>query len=158
MTIHIDPLQWPQLCSSVRWQTLMQAQAPFESEYAFKQAASASFAKLNESDWLEAFAGHPMIGDIESLAKKYGHGKALSEKEQAQVSGAEREVLESLLVDNQTYRDKFGFIFIIFASDKTAEQMLKALRDRINNRREQELENASQEQMKITLNRMEALL
>lgn len=158
MTIDIDASQWPKLCSSVRWQTLMQAQAPFANQKAFEQAALDAFDKLDESDWLEAFAGHPMIGDIASLEKKYGHGKALSEKEQAQVSGASREVLHHLLQDNHTYRDTFGFIFIIFASDKSAEQMLAALRQRMANTRAQEIENAAQQQIKITLNRMEALL
>lgn len=58
---------------------------------------------------------------------------------------------------NQEYAAKFGFIFIICATGKTAEEMLENLRSRLDNSPEQELRAAAEEQNKITLLRLKKL-
>ncbi len=156
--IHLTPQQLAQICTSARWQALMAAAMPVETSPALRQVANQAFAQLNENDWLEAFAGHPMIGDMASLEKKYAQGKALSAKEQGQVKQAPTQVLEELLTLNQQYRDKFGFIFIVCATNKSAQEMLRLLKARIHRSYEQELQQAATEQQKISHIRMEAYL
>ncbi|NLS14630.1 2-oxo-4-hydroxy-4-carboxy-5-ureidoimidazoline decarboxylase [Vibrio sp. SM6] len=158
-TSHSIPLtgnQLAQICTSVRWQQAMQAQAPFHSHKALTDAADSAFDQLDEPDWLEAFYGHPMIGDLHTLRAKYSQGAALSQSEQASIAGASDAVLTSLLELNQRYLKKFGFIFIVFASDKSASEMLNLLTHRISLSRSQELKNAALEQRKISHHRMES--
>lgn len=147
-----------QICTSKRWIQAMKSQMPFESSSAMQKAAINAFEQLEESDWLEAFAGHPMIGDISSLQKKYAQGKALSEKEQGEVKNAPIETLQELLDLNKQYLEKFGFIFIVCATNKSAEEMLAMLKARIVRTRAEELQQASIEQQKISQIRMEAYL
>lgn len=144
------------ICTSLRWQRLMLSAMPFADHVALLSSAEQAFQQLTESDWLEAFAGHPMIGDISTLEKKYGAGKALSEAEQQQVAGAPKTVLEQLLLLNHQYKERFGFIFIICATGQSAQAMVTQLKERIGNSYAQELSNAATEQRKISLIRMEA--
>ena len=113
---------------------------------------------VNEQDWLEAFQGHPMIGDLNSLKKKYAQGANLSAKEQSGAASASEHVLNELLELNQKYVERFGFIFIVCASGKSALEMLQLLKGRINRSQMQELETASQEQKKITMIRIDNLI
>ncbi|MDW6004506.1 2-oxo-4-hydroxy-4-carboxy-5-ureidoimidazoline decarboxylase [Vibrio mangrovi] len=154
-TIHLTQTQLAQICTSTLWQQLMLTRMPCTDYSHFCQTADEVFAQLSETDWLEAFAGHPMIGDLATLQKKYSQGKHLSEQEQGQVTQASEGVLKDLLYYNQAYLEKFGFIFIICASKQSAEQILHQLQVRIRNNRNQELLNAATEQQKISHLRME---
>jgi 2-oxo-4-hydroxy-4-carboxy-5-ureidoimidazoline decarboxylase len=154
--IHLTQAQLAQICTSVTWQQQMLARMPCHNYTDFSRAADDAFARLTESDWLEAFAGHPMIGDLQTLQQKYAQGKHLSEQEQGQVSQTSTEVLEDLLHYNRIYRDKFGFIFIICATGQSAEHLLSRLKQRIQNSRTQELQHAAVEQQKISHLRMES--
>jgi len=104
-----------------------------------------------------AFEAHPQIGDINSLRQKYAATKKMAAGEQNSVNDASESVLTSLVKGNQDYLNKFGFIFIVFASGKSAAQMLSLLQTRLVNSRTQELENAAAEQNKITLLRLKKL-
>ncbi len=146
------------ICTSKRWQQEMSIRMPFDSANALLRSAEIAFTKLKENDWLEAFAGHPMIGDLDSLQKKYAQGKELSEKEQQSVKQATNDVLQELLTLNHAYHDKFGFIFIVCATNKSAEEMLSILKKRIERPRDEELQLAAVEQQKISNIRMEAFL
>jgi len=162
-TLSIDRPLLQKICSSQRWQTLLLTSLSPNSGVVLSKEnvmhmADKAFCQLEEKDWLDAFAGHPMIGDISSLREKYAQGKDLSEKEQSQVSGACETVLQSLLKLNHAYLNKFGFIFIICATNKSAQEMRDILQIRFNNSRVDELLNASVEQRKISHIRMEALL
>lgn len=144
------------ICTSRRWQKLMLEYRPDADFDSLVLAANKAFDQLQEQDWLEAFAGHPMIGDLSTLQQKYAQGKTLSEAEQSGVSLATDQVLQQLLSENQRYLDKFGFIFIVFATNKSADEMLDLLKTRITNPRHIELTNAAIEQRKISQHRMEA--
>lgn len=67
--LELESDQLAKICTSQRWQQRMKAAMPYEHAPAFIQAAKQAFAFLEEADWLEAFAGHPMIGDLTSLKK-----------------------------------------------------------------------------------------
>ena len=94
--------------------------------------------------------GRPRIGE-----RSTSHW---SQSEQAAALNAAEEVQQQLAQANRAYEDRFGFIFIVFASSKTPEQMLALLQERMRNTRAQEIENAAGEQRKITRARLEKLL
>jgi 2-oxo-4-hydroxy-4-carboxy-5-ureidoimidazoline decarboxylase len=141
-------------CGSARWVSRMLARRPFGSDAALKAAAREEWYALGEADWLVAFSHHPQIGDRASLAQRYPATHDLSASEQAGVGGAHEEVLSALAEANETYLDRFGFIFIVCATGKTAEEMLALLHGRLKNDRATELLNAAEEQAKITALRL----
>lgn len=129
----------------------MLGRRPFADDDAVIDAAYDVFEReLTDDDWLEAFAAHPVIGDVETLRAKYAATKSLAANEQAGVAGAHEAVLQELAELNREYVKRFGFIFIVCAAGKSAEQMLANLRMRIGNCRDEEMQNAAEEQMKIT--------
>jgi OHCU decarboxylase len=144
-------------CASQAWVEAMLAARPYADDEAVEEAIEGAAARLDEHDWLEAFAAHPLIGDVESLRRKYAATKELAAGEQAGVAAASEETLQELARLNQEYLNRFGFIFIVFATGKTADQMLAILKNRINNPRQRELLNAAGEQMKITRLRLQKL-
>ncbi len=90
--------------------------------------------RLNKEDWKEAFSAHPRIGDISVLKAKFnqqkGHG-GFEGEEQAGARGASDAVLRELHALNEAYDSKFGFVFLICATGKSAEEMLRSLRERV---------------------------
>lgn len=126
-------------------------------ESLFEQAEVIWFA-CSENDWREAFDHHPKIGDINSLKKKYANTEALAASEQSGVSTATQDILERLAEGNRLYEEKFGYIFIVCATGKSAEEMLDILESRLPNSPDEEILIASQEQNKITLIRLDKLL
>ncbi len=112
---------------------------------------------LAPADWLEAFAAHPKIGDRDALRAKFAATAAWSAIEQAGVDGAPEEVLDALADANDRYHERFGYIFIVCATGKTAEEMLALIRERLSNDPEVELRTAAAEQAKIARIRLEKL-
>ncbi len=145
-------------CGSTRWVKQLIAAKPFRSPKDVFTKAESSWHNTTEKDWLEAFSHHPKIGDLKSLEKKFASTKALAGSEQAAVNSASQKMLEELAEKNTLYENKFGFIFIVCATGKSAEEMLRLLNDRISNDRSTELKIASQEQHKITNLRLQKLL
>ena len=144
-------------CAASAWIEGMLARRPFSDDIAVLTAAEQVAGKLSESDWLEAFAAHPLIGDVESLRLKYAATKQLATGEQSGVAGAAEATLKELADLNHAYRERFGFIFIVFATGKSADEMLAILKGRIGNSRKDEIRNAAAEQLKITRLRLEKL-
>ena len=138
-----------QCCTSSAWVTRMVEARPFASHEALTQAADEAWKGLTEQDYFEAFEGHPKIGDVSSLRAKYANTKELAGNEQGLVKEANDEVLEVLSQGNADYEEKFGFIFIICATGKSAKEMSDLLQARLPNNREQEIVNAAEEQRKI---------
>jgi 2-oxo-4-hydroxy-4-carboxy-5-ureidoimidazoline decarboxylase len=152
-------------CGASRWVDRMMARRPFGGDARLLRAARIEWFGLTEADWLEAFSHHPQIGDRAlaapklpseggSLAARFPTTHDLLAKEQAGVGRAGDEVLSALADANQAYLDRFGFIFIVCATGKTAEEMLQLLRDRLPHDRATELRIAAEEQAKITALRL----
>ena len=141
-------------CGSSRWVDRMMARRPFGGDARLLRAARIEWFGLTEADWLEAFLQHPKIGDRASLAARFPETHDLSAKEQSGVTGASASVIDELAAANEAYLDRFGFIFIVCATGKSAEEMLKLLRDRLGNDRAAELRVAAEEQAKITALRL----
>ena len=138
-----------QCCTSSTWVNKMVNARPFASEAALTQAADDAWLGLTEQDYFEAFEGHPKIGDVSSLRAKYANTKELAGNEQGLVKEANDDVLEVLSQGNSDYEEKFGFIFIVCATGKSAKQMSDLLQARLPNNKAQELVNAAEEQRKI---------
>ncbi|GHE82908.1 2-oxo-4-hydroxy-4-carboxy-5-ureidoimidazoline decarboxylase [Thalassotalea profundi] len=147
-----------QCCTSSQWVNAMAIARPFSSIESMLKHADAVWDKLNESDYLEAFEGHPQIGNVNTLRAKYANTKALASGEQSAVQEASDQVLHALAKGNTDYLNKFGFIFIVCATGKTASQMLALLEARLPNNRATELANAAEEQRKIFQLRLEKLV
>lgn len=146
-------------CGARRWAEAMAARRPFASLQALQQAASEVWWALERADWLEAFAAHPRIGDLQRLRERFaGRGGSWSEGEQAGVQGAPEALLQELMAGNREYERRFGHIFIVCASGRTAAELLQALRARLANDPETELRLAAAEQDRITRLRLEKLL
>lgn len=142
-----------------RWATRMLEARPFASPAAlFARCNDIWYNECREADWLEAFAQHPRIGDIGSLKEKYAATKNWAAGEQQGVAQASAATLEQLAAANRAYEEKFGFIFIVCATGKPAEAMLRLLQDRLENNQDEELLVAMGEQCKITLLRLRKLL
>lgn len=146
-------------CTSTRWAEKLAHQRPFHDMTALLASSDSVWdeVKTSEADLLEAFDGHPQIGNVESLKQKYRNTQDSAAHEQSGANDAEDQVLEDLAQGNQDYLDKFGFIFIVFATGKSAQQMLDLLQARLPNKRQNELENAAAEQNKITRLRINKL-
>ncbi len=137
-------------CGSAKWASEMERRRPYSSLSKLLEQADRSWSESTVDDWLEAFRAHPRIG--ESSKSKW------SQEEQAQAGSAGTSVLDELAEANRSYYERFGFIFIICASGKRAEEMLAALRTRMQNDRETELRNAAEEQRLITRLRLVKLV
>lgn len=141
--------QFMQCCTSTTWVNKMVEAMPFANESMLANSANDFWNNLAEKDYLEAFEGHPKIGDVNSLRKKYADTKALASGEQSSVNEASDTVLHALTKGNDAYELKFGFIFIVCATGKSAAQMLELLEQRLPNNKADELVNAAEEQRKI---------
>jgi 2-oxo-4-hydroxy-4-carboxy-5-ureidoimidazoline decarboxylase len=144
-------------CGSTRWIEQLLSRRPFGSQDTLQETARVIWFALDPSDWQEAFSHHPKIGDRDALRTRFAATRSLSEREQAGVASASDEVLDALAEGNADYERRFGFIFIICATGKTAEEMLGLLRSRISNDPGRELQIAAAEQAKITALRLAAL-
>ena len=147
-----------QCCAAQRWVERMVIDRPFESLPEMLEISDRIWEECDVDDYLEAFQGHPRIGDVESLAKKYANTKGWAGGEQKGVEGADRAVLERLAKGNADYEEKFGHIFIVCATGKTAAEMLALLEARIPNDPKTEVMVAAEEQNKITRIRLKKLL
>ena len=144
--------------TSEKWCESMALSRPFADKQSVFDTSDTHWANSNEKDLLEAFDGHPEIGDVSTLSEKYRNTEKLAGHEQSGVNTATENTLQSLSQGNKDYKEKFGFIFIVCASGKSADEMLALLLERLPNSREQELINAAEEQRKITHIRLENLL
>lgn len=136
-------------CAARTWIDSMMAARPFPDVDALLASAAGAFDGLEESDWLEAFGGHPRIGE---------RGDAVANREQAAAGGASDTVLESLEEANQAYEQAFGFTYIVYATGKSAEEMLEIARERLSNSRIEEIVEASEQQRAITDARLRRML
>lgn len=143
-------------CGSTVWINTVLSKIPFKKEKDFFDTIlDAWYNTCQEADYLEAFSHHPKIGDLESLQKKYANTAHLASDEQACVLQASNDVLKSLAAHNQNYVDSFGFIFLVCATGKSAEEMNNLLFQRIMNSKQEELNIAKGEQHKITMLRLQ---
>jgi len=145
-----------QCCGSTSWVEKMIRMPPAEDLIDLFEDAEECWYQCSPEDWKEAFTHHPKIGDLESLKQKFAADR-FAGGEQSSVSGAAVQTLQDLAEANREYEKRFGYIFIIFASGRSATDILEELRMRLNNSPEEEIRIAMDEQNKITRLRLEKL-
>lgn len=143
---------------AVRWVRAMAARRPFLSREALFAAADELCAGLARQDWLEAFSRHPKIGEKRAAAETSSTERRWSEQEQSAASRAAAETMAALAEANRAYLARFGYIFIVCATGRSAEEMLALLRQRLQNDPDAELSVAAEEQRRIARLRLEKLL
>lgn len=144
-------------CGSREWARRVAARRPFASTSEVQEEAERAWWGLGREDWLEAFRAHPRIGERKGGAQPE-RGARWSAQEQAGVGGAADPVRAALAEGNRAYEERFGHIYVVCATGKSAEEMLALLRARLANDPDTELRTAAGEQMKITHLRLEKLL
>jgi 2-oxo-4-hydroxy-4-carboxy-5-ureidoimidazoline decarboxylase len=141
-------------CGATRWVQQMIALRPFPSSAALYTAADRLWRELSVEDQLEAFAHHPRIGaSLGELAAS----AALSGQEQAGIASASTPLLAALRAGNLAYEQRFGFVFLVCATGKSAREMFALLTERLAHDRASELQIAAAEHAKITRIRLEGL-
>jgi OHCU decarboxylase len=155
---HLDALDTEQAgaalfrcCGSTRFCAGMLARRPFGSRERLFAAARAVWAELGRDDYLEAFSHHPAIGgDLAALSARDAARGVMSGAEQSGVAQASEATLLQLAAGNAAYQARFGYVFLVCATGKTALEMLALLEARLLNDPETELRIAAEEQAKIT--------
>jgi OHCU decarboxylase len=156
-------------CGSSEWARRMAASRPFSSVESLSVAADRTWRELPKEDWLEAFAAHPPIGVAgtgpsgglhpppNSVANS-DRFRAWARQEQSGTRDADPATLAELSRLNREYADRFGRVFLVCATGRSADEMLALGRQRLENDPETELAIAAEEQRKITRLRLEKLL
>jgi allantoicase len=144
------------VCGSRRWVSAMQKARPFDSLSALHARAQDAWRNLPREDWLEAFAAHPRIGDAPGDSDR--RGAAWPRAEQRGMT-ATTDATRTRFIDlNRRYEQRFGYIFIICATGRSADEMLHALDARLSHSPEEELPIAVAEQAAIIRLRIERLV
>jgi 2-oxo-4-hydroxy-4-carboxy-5-ureidoimidazoline decarboxylase len=128
----------------------MLARLPYPTDAALYRTARHEWWSLERGDWLEAFAAHPRIGDRS--------GEDWSRREQSGVSDAAAEIRRALEAGNRDYEERFGYVYVVCATGRSAADLLSDLRRRLANEPAQEIRVAAGEQAKITALRLERLV
>ncbi len=145
-------------CGSPGWAREMLERRPFTSAEELFAAADALWHAAGREQWLAAFRAHPEIGAAAAETPQSPGASARSAREQAGARDADATIREALAAANRAYRERFGHIFIVCASGRTAKEMLMLCEQRLGNAPERELEVAAEEQRKITRLRLQHLL
>ena len=139
-----------EVCSSTIWARRVLAGGPFRDAEALFDRADRVLAELPDAELDAALDGHPRIG-----AKADNPSSA---REQARVADATDAVKAELAEKNRAYDDKFGYVYLVCASGRTAEELLAILTDRLDNDPETERRVMRSELAKINRLRLERLL
>jgi 2-oxo-4-hydroxy-4-carboxy-5-ureidoimidazoline decarboxylase len=137
------------VCASSRWAKAVAGGRPYKDFCELSTAAAREWARLSEADYLESFKGHPRIGGTRDPAKARRKSE-WAKQESAGVEDAAESTVQALQRENDAYFGKFGFVFLVCATGKSAEEMLGLLRARIGNERTAEVRIAAAEEAKIT--------
>ena len=144
------------VCGAQAWARTVASQRPFRDPAALLAAAEAAWDGLAREDWLEAFAAHPRIGESRTAAG--ADASAWSREEQSRAMESSGSTGALLAHAQRRYQERFGHVFLICASGRTAEEILTACSARLAHDAEAELRIASEEERKIGRLRLDRLL
>jgi 2-oxo-4-hydroxy-4-carboxy-5-ureidoimidazoline decarboxylase len=136
-------------CGSETWAASMASKRPIHDEVSLMETSDAIWQGLGESGWLEAFRSHPQIGESYAETNATAQSSQWSEQEQRQAASADEAMKLALKWGNREYEQKFGRIFIVCATGKSASEILEILRRRLHNDEATELRQAAEEQRQI---------
>jgi allantoicase len=145
-------------CGATKWASEMLALRPFADANQLLESADRIWSALGPGDWIEAFRHHPAIGGNKAEKKQSKAARSWSSGEQSRAQMASDETRAQLAEANRAYHAKFGNVFLICATGKSAEEILEQARVRLSNDADTERRIAAEEQRKITRLRLEKLL
>jgi 2-oxo-4-hydroxy-4-carboxy-5-ureidoimidazoline decarboxylase len=137
-------------CGAVAWARKLVERRPFADESSLIAASEEIWFRLNADDWMEAFSKHPRIGERKAPEAASTKSASWSAQEQQNVAAAMAALQLALTNGNQEYEEKFGQVFIVCATGRSASEILEILHRRLQNDATTELREAAQEQNKIT--------
>jgi 2-oxo-4-hydroxy-4-carboxy-5-ureidoimidazoline decarboxylase len=140
-------------CSSRRWARMVLDGRPYSAAEDVYRAADSALAELTETEIDEALAGHPRIGERPGAAHS-----AWSSQEQAGVATAAEDTHAALAKANRVYERRFGHVYLVCATGKSAREMLAILNARLENDQETERRVVRSELGKINRIRLERML
>ena len=133
---------------SLEWAVQLAKLRPIQSDEALFAASDRVWLSLGPEDWQEAFDSHPRIGEHKAKAATE-QSLTWSATEQS-AAGIDVATQDKLAAANREYEQKFGRIFIVCASGKSAAEMLAILQARLANDAATELNEAAEQQRQIT--------
>lgn len=155
---HLDPaalsVALRRCCHSAAWVDRVLAAGPYRSWDGLLAACAAAEAGLGREDWLEAFSGHPAIGESRPASDTH----RWSAQEQAGMGSADALLRARMADGNRRYRERFGYTYIVCATGRSAAELVALLDERLGNPPEQELLVAAGQQALITRIRLEKLV
>ena len=137
-------------CGSRAWAQAMASRRPIASEAALFATSDETWRGLSEADWMEAFRSHPRIGESRPERPAAANSAAWSAQEQSGVTASEQAIKAALADGNSEYEKRFGHIFIVCATGKSADEILGILQRRLQNDAATELREAAEQQRQIT--------
>jgi 2-oxo-4-hydroxy-4-carboxy-5-ureidoimidazoline decarboxylase len=135
-----------------RWAAEITSGQPYPDAQSFLAAAWLALNGLTDDDWLAAFNAHPRIGE------RGGDAPESSDREQSRAMQSAAETLAELEAENRRYEEKFGYVFLIRASERSGEEILSELRRRMKNDPAMELSEARRELAQIAGERLSELV
>jgi 2-oxo-4-hydroxy-4-carboxy-5-ureidoimidazoline decarboxylase len=144
-------------CGSTAWVEGMTLRRPFGTLHVVLETADRVWWSLTPDDWREAFDHHPRIGEQTAAAAQQKRARDWSADEQRGASAAGEDVRQALADGNREYERRFGYIYLVCATGKSAQEMLALLEQRMTNDPATELRVAAGEQAKITRLRLEKM-
>lgn len=136
-------------CGSRAWAAGLVALRPFADAAQLFAASDQVWAALPEPDWCEAFDSHPRIGQQHAHTAT-AESLSWSSAEQRAAISADEAVKLALVEGNRQYEERFGRIFIVCASGRSASEILAILNARMQNTAADELLEAAEQQRQIT--------
>jgi 2-oxo-4-hydroxy-4-carboxy-5-ureidoimidazoline decarboxylase len=136
-------------CGSRTWAASMASKRPIQDGALLIATSDGIWRGLGELDWFEAFRSHPRIGESHAERDAPAQSSAWSAQEQQKAATADGAVKMALKWGNREYQQKFGRIFIVCATGKSASEILEILRRRLHNDEATELQQAVEEQRQI---------
>ena len=137
-------------CGSRAWAQELASLRPFAEPTDLLTISDGVWSNLDVADWNEAFASHPRIGERNAPASATALSSQWSTQEQSAAELADSQIKDELSRANALYEARFGRIYIVCATGKSAEEMLAILRRRLDNEDAVELREAAEQQRQIT--------
>jgi 2-oxo-4-hydroxy-4-carboxy-5-ureidoimidazoline decarboxylase len=137
-------------CGSQAWAAALTTNRPLANEAELLAASNTIWLSLPEDAWQEAFDSHPRIGQRHAQTHATEESLRWSAQEQRAALSQDASAKLALEEANRRYEQRFGRIFILCASGKSASEILSILEARINNDPQTELHEAAEQQRQIT--------
>ena len=143
-------------CAAPAWAAEIVAGRPYADRAAVLAAADAAGRDLSWAEVSKGLAAHPRIGE---RAQGESRDAAWSRREQSSAAATADDLSKEALIEaNRAYEDRFGHVFLIFASGRSQAEILAAARERLANDEETERAIVTDQLRRIALLRLERLL